>query len=72
MNRVLVITVTDEGKGHITTGGLEADTEPGIREAIAMAEFARAQLTEVLIDLLVRQGKEQYNEQADAAPAINP
>ena len=68
MNKVLVVAVTEDARGTVTLGGIEQETEQGIREALAMVDFARDRLTEGLVQLRVREramAKQEKGENDD-------
>ena len=65
MNKVLVVTITPDSRGTVTLGGIEQDTELGIREALAMVDFARERLTEGLVQLRAQALAEQQKGEDD-------
>ena len=63
MNKTLIVLIRDNGQGFVDAGGLDLTSVEGIREALAMTEFARAQMTEALVQLRARELAEEKEQE---------
>ena len=63
MNKALIIMLGDNGQGFVNAGGLDLSSVEGIREALAMTEFARAQMTEALVQLRAKELAEEKEQE---------